>query len=93
MTTIYKWPLHHSDVQILPVPEGTTFLHVAEQNGLLMIWGLCDSDNMLEDRVLAVVGTGNPAPREDEARYIGTALMHTGLVWHVFEPNREYDDA
>ncbi len=89
MRTIYKWPLHYTDVQVLPVPEGTEFLHIAEQNGILMIWGWCDSDNPLEDRTLAVIGTGNPGPTSDEARYIGTALMHTGLVWHVFEPIEE----
>ena len=83
--TIYKWPLHHSDVQVLPVPTGTRFLHVAEQSGLLMIWGSCDEDGVIENCTLAVIGTGNPGPREDEARYIGTALMHSGLVWHVFE--------
>jgi hypothetical protein len=63
---------------------------VAEQNGVLCMWALCDAGNSPADRVVHIVGTGHPADRVakgwvDDCPYVGTVLMHGGqLVWHVF---------
>jgi hypothetical protein len=85
MNTVYKWPLDLTDVQEVAIPEGTRCLHVGEQNGVLTLWGWCDSDEPLRDRRIAVVGTGNPAPSSREANHLGTVVMPNGFVWHVFE--------
>lgn len=87
--TIWKWTLAITDIQEIDAPRETRFLHVDVQNGELTLWGWCDPDNYTEDRVVAIVGTGNPAPTFSEARHLGSAIMPNGLVWHVFEPKEE----
>ena len=89
MRTIWKWPLYETDVQELSVPADTRFFHVECQDRELMVWGLGDPNLGRRGRSIAIVGTGNRAPTDDEARYIGTAHMPTGLVWHVFEKIEE----
>lgn len=89
MNTIFKWALQETDVQTINVPEGTTFLHVGEQNGVLCLWGMTNMSGGTIPRTIAVVGTGNWAPTIDEATYIGTVQMSSGLVWHVFDQKPE----
>lgn len=83
--TVWKWGLMVADVQEIQMPIGTQILAVAEQEGQLVMWGLCNISAANETRIFAVVGTGNPAP--GDGRHIGTVVMSYGLVWHVFEPN------
>lgn len=87
--TIWKFILQLTDVQTLWVPEGTVFFHAAEQMGNLTLWGWVDSENPSEERTIAVVGTGNPAPRSYEAQHLGTVLASSGFVWHIFEALKE----
>lgn len=65
-------------------PIGTEFLHVAEQNGQVCLWFLCDPAQPTESRKVVCVGTGHETPANGE--YLGSALlMHSTLVIHAFE--------
>ncbi len=86
MTKIYKYPLALTDRQTVRVPLGALVLSVAEQAGRLCLWAVVDADEKeTEERVIFVVGTGNPLP-EDFGAFVGTVVTADGaLVWHVFE--------
>lgn len=82
MKHMLKWPLEINNSQTLQVPGDTTFHHVAEMDGTLMIWSSGDTDVEYEKRTIYVRGTGHELPAMSE--YIGTVVMSYGLVWHVF---------
>ena len=84
---VWKYPLFATDVQPVNIPAGGQILHVAEQHGSLALWALVDPSAATESRLIAICGTGQPAPAAGQ--HIGTVLLHGGtLVLHVFEPRR-----
>lgn len=83
---IWKYALGMHDLQEVAMPRGAAILSVAEQNGHLCLWAMVDADAPRENRMIAIVGTGNPIPSVDglELRFIGTSVIPP-FVWHVFE--------
>lgn len=71
------------------MPTGARVVHVAigptTQDGLVTFWALLDvKAKGTEDRVFAVVATGEPIQRH--WRYVGTATDPAApLVWHLLE--------
>lgn len=90
LRSVWKWTLYPTDIQEIAMPEGTEIIAVAEQQGELVMWGICNISAPNQTRVFAVVGTGNPAPDLSDSRHIGTVVMSYGLVWHVFEPRSSF---
>lgn len=99
MHTIYKYELALRDVQRVRMPAGAVLLHVGTQRiatlevvssyaataDVLMLWAHVDPSAKVVERLIAVVGTGNPAPDDlDEAKYVGTTQCGA-FVWHVFD--------
>lgn len=95
--TIWKYELRVTDVQRVPMPIGAKLLTAREQHvsarsevmareaDVPMLWALVDPDAIKVDRLIAIVGTGNPAPDEnDHAVYVGTAVCGP-FVWHIFD--------
>lgn len=90
MSTIWKYELEVTDIQRVPMPAGARLLSVQGQPvgnaTVLMLWAQVDPTQLDADRVIAIVGTGNPAPDvgDDTAVYVGTAVCPP-FVWHVFD--------
>lgn len=98
MKTIWKFELSVTDVQRVPMPMGAVILtareqHVSERSEVMareadvpMLWALVDPDAIKVDRIIGIVGTGNPAPDPDEdgGIYVGTAICGP-FVWHIFD--------
>lgn len=87
MNVIYKYELHVTDRQTVLMPRGFQILNLAEQRGRLCIWAKVDNSEPLVDVTFVIHGTGNeiivrPGTHEE---YIGTILMESGFVWHLFE--------
>jgi hypothetical protein len=83
--TIWKKVLQPTDVQDVMVPAGAEMLCAREQFEHICVWFRCDPNAPTEPRRIAIVGTGHPAP-SDEDRYLGTASLQGGtLIFHVFE--------
>lgn len=85
--TVWKYELKTTDQQIISMPQGARPLHVGEQRGQICLWALVDPDPSLsmEERRIAIVGTGHVAPEFATAPYLGTVSMYGGsLVFHVF---------
>lgn len=83
MRNIYKYDLMLG-YNSLYLADGYKVLHVAEQYGNLTMWVEHTIGNLASHRIFNVYGTGQPIP-DDRAMHVGTALMTSGLVWHVYE--------
>jgi hypothetical protein len=95
MRTIWKYELAETDVQMVSMPKGAVLLSVAGQpmtergntirSGVFpMLWASVDPDAPKVDRVIAVVGTGNPGPELGDGVFVGSAICPP-FVWHVFD--------
>lgn len=81
---IFKYPLAFATV--LPLGETDMVIHVAEQDGQVMLWADVTVRANVEDiptRTFVILATG--ATVEQNLTPVGTVLMRNGLVWHVYE--------
>lgn len=79
------------DYQTVMMPRGAQILTVQAQRERPCLWALVDTDNEPEERYFRMAGTGHPFSSKDKLlRFIGTfQIMQGGLVFHVFEIERE----
>ena len=87
---IYKYVLVITDNQIVELPIDSKIIHVAEQSGKLCIWVEIysnSSESRSEPRTILSKGTGPEYEEDGREEHIGTVLMSSGLVWHVYEVN------
>jgi hypothetical protein len=84
--TIWKVALRPLNVQRVKMPRGAKILSAHAQGNVPTIWFLCDADEPIEEREIAIVATGSAAPYPAEAHFIGTIQFDGGgVVVHVFE--------
>ena len=83
---IFKYPLVVTDDQTVGIPGGSRILSVDNQNGVLTLWAMVNTDRPVEPRHIRIVGTGHEIADKAAAslEFIGTVLMDP-FVWHVFE--------
>ena len=85
MISIWKFNLQTIDKQVIEMPVGAELLTVQIQNGEPCLWARVDNNEMLEQRQIAIHGTGHELP-DTTRKYIGTYQMAGGgLIFHVFE--------
>lgn len=90
MLTIWKYQLPAGDDAVdLMFPEDPVILSVAEQDGALVMWAQVDDTRPERPRRIFMCGTGRALNITEAvgrgARFIGTAVMRGGLVWHVYD--------
>lgn len=84
--TIHKVVLSQTTVQDISLPDKAEILKVDVQHNKMCLWYRFEETNHKDVRRIMICGTGHPAPLSRESRYIGTVLLHGGvLVLHVFE--------
>lgn len=81
--TIYKFNMAPK----IQMPEGAEVLHVGVQDEKAMIWALVDPAKPLEIRNFHIYGTGHQIM--EGTVHLGTAVLPSGLVWHLFEERNE----
>lgn len=82
---IWKYTLAATDIQTVQMPVGVKMLDVQVQGEDVCLWVLVDQNNPLEERKIAIYGTGNPMPQEP-GKYIATFQLYEGrLVFHAFD--------
>lgn len=82
---VWKFPLKHGTTE-LTMPDGSTVLHVHEQDGGPCLWAQVNPNLPKVKRTFEVVGTGWDIP-DGKGRfsiYKGTCHIN-GYVWHVYE--------
>lgn len=82
--TVHKYPLDVVDLQTVDMPAGATILTVQVQHDTIALWARVDTARFVEQRVIFLVGTGNPL-LEHAGRYIATVQLHGSLAFHAFE--------
>lgn len=80
---IFKYELQLEDEQLVPMPKGSLLLSVQDQRGKLCLWVLVNENNPQVNRMVFVIGTGNPI-KGNPGQYVASAQQGP-YVWHVFD--------
>jgi hypothetical protein len=88
MTTIYKYELWATDLQIMAMPKGAILRHVAFQGNKLMLWAQVATNQPTVGRTIHIYGTGHDMVESETLTYVGTAFQDY-FVWHVFDGGEE----
>lgn len=90
MRTVWKFELPIVDNPAVEMPVGANVLHVETQRNVPRIWALVDPEAKAEHRAFRLLGTGRPRHADELGRFIGSFMMHDGvLVFHLFEAARQ----
>lgn len=92
MLKIFKFPLRMGECELgtrqdIILPRYSKFLHMDEQDGMIVLWYMVDLDKDRETESILIVGTGwelNDTMEDLSKSYLGSIQMKNGLVWHVF---------
>lgn len=82
-SSIWKFPLHPSDVSEINMPRGANVLCVQMQGELPTLWAEVNTAALNVTRTFAVYGIGHPL-HVGARSYIGT-VQDGPFVWHVYE--------
>lgn len=86
MKTIYKYEVQVDDLVCIELPKGAQIISAAEnvhdRYGSLFFWAIVDTEAPLEERRLAIRGTGHPLG--EVGAFIATC-RNDPFIWHVFE--------
>jgi hypothetical protein len=66
------------------IVSGAIILHVGAQGDEVCVWALVNPSFPMTEVNIAAYGTGHPVPA-DPGRFLGTAQMDDGLVFHLFD--------
>jgi hypothetical protein len=80
---IYKYELIPGMTVDHFLPVESNVLHIGEQGGGLFMWCEISLDGANALRTFDVVGTGHDF--DPGGKYLGSAVMGSGLVWHAYE--------
>ncbi len=82
---IWKFTLRPWSI-FVDLPKGAEVLSVGAQGPDVVVWAMINPDALRVKRKLAALPTGQPVPPAlRETRFVGTAQMDDGLVFHVFD--------
>ena len=84
MRTIHKQKLEITDIQEIELPWYSQIIRLDTQGNDVCIWYECDPDQPKEKVTIYCYGTGHKM-RIGNQRYIGTAFVLEGLVFHFYQ--------
>ncbi len=69
------------------IPGDAVVLSAREQGDAICVWALADPEHERKPKEFALMGAGHEMPEfgERKTRFVGSANMQGGLVFHVFE--------
>ena len=89
MKEVFKCRIDITAEPNVTAPSDIEVIHIAEQNGALVLWGIVEVDDIgsntyeQSDLRLCIRGTGRVFTG-NEGKHIATVQMPTGLVLHIF---------
>jgi hypothetical protein len=84
VTTIWKFEIPNSPCPYVTMPRGAQVLSVNQQNGRICVWALVNSKQESELAEFRIYATGENVEMTGACDFVGTVMMPSGLVWHVF---------
>ena len=87
MITIYKYPIAHTDEQVLTLPSGSQIISVAKQYNNVVIYAMVNPTELLMDSYhVIILGTGTPIEWKIlDYKFLGTLAFSNGdLMFHYF---------
>ena len=88
MLTIWKFDLQPAvfTLQTVHMPQGAIVRSAGTADGdRPCIWAEVFTDRPVEARRFSVCWTGQSLPAGERASFIGTVVLNTGIVCHVYE--------
>lgn len=85
MRTIYKYPLEIVDEQFIELPADAMILTAQNQNQVLCLWTILDTESPKVKRKIWIIGTGNPIPEHSLPLDFIVTVQWGMFVWHIFE--------
>lgn len=86
MITVFKYEIPPYNAAI-KLPIGAEILSVCFQSDTFCMWAKVDTEAENEERNFEAFGTGQEMPYDMgfDYKFVGTAHMDNGLVFHAFE--------
>lgn len=84
MKTIFKYPITLLDYQVLSIPKDYTPICIGVQHDNIYLWAYVNTDEPVIEVPIAIIGTGQEFASFSSWDYLGTAIISSGFVWHVF---------
>ncbi len=82
---VWKYSLGMIPQGTVEIQRGAKILSVGEQEGIMTIWALVDTDEIKVHRNILVVGTGHVYEDETfDKEFIGT-IFFGAYVFHIFD--------
>lgn len=86
MLTVHKFHLEIGKLNTLQIPEEAELLTIQNQRGNICAWFLVNTNNLFEERVFSVFGTGSSLNKVEMDDSVYCATIQQGeFVWHIFE--------
>ena len=84
-TVIHKFPLKLQSEQQIEICTGAWILDLQVQNGVPALWAMVDDKDQKHKRDIIMLATGQKIECIGNLEYLGTAQVHSGLVFHFFQ--------
>jgi len=81
--TIWKYPLHPLDEQVITGPALEPLSVGHDPDGQLCIWGRVTDRGVPQHYTVNIVGTGNACDHQTADQFLGS-VTDGPFVWHVF---------
>lgn len=84
MIKVFKYQLGVVDEQMVRIPIGAEFLHLAVQNKILCLWAKVDPSAEKTERLIFIHGTGHEMDPRARKHLGSFFLSGRDLVFHAF---------
>lgn len=83
-TTVFKYLLQLTPVQVLELPAGANIVSVQLQRRQLSAWAEIDPEQPKIKRKIYILGTGHILPADAE-KHLASVQPDDIFVWHVYQ--------
>lgn len=83
--TIWKFEADMTDEFLIQMPVNAKIISAQNQSGKICIWAIVNPENLRENRMFRVYGTGNPFNGDNVNLEFIATIQDRIFVWHLFE--------
>jgi hypothetical protein len=83
-STVYKYPIHLTGLQVLTLPAPARILDIQIQDGYPQLWALVEPDQPMQNYEVITIGTGQTCYHDLRGSIFQKTLIDGSFVWHIF---------